>query len=156
MLVFDRSMRGRGSGVASPCYNFAWIYGDPTRQRRILKKCLSTIERSQNMKKTIFSFVICLIPALAFAQAPAANGDPVAGKIKAVAICSGCHGVVGTQTAYPEVYKVPKIGGQNADYLVAALKAYRSGDRYNQTMKGLASALKESELVDIAAYYAQK
>ena len=108
------------------------------------------------MKKYIFSFVISLVPALGLAQAPASKGDPVAGRVKALAVCSGCHGVVGTQTAFPEVYKVPKIGGQNADYIVAALKAYRKGDRYNETMKGLASALKESELADIAAYYAQK
>ena len=108
------------------------------------------------MKKSIASLVIFLAPALAFAQAPVAKGDPIAGKIKAIAICSGCHGIVGTKTAFPEVYLVPKIGGQNADYLVAALKAYRNGDRYNETMKGLASALKESELADIAAYYAQK
>ena len=108
------------------------------------------------MKKYILSFAIALMPALALAQTPANKGDPVAGKVKALAICSGCHGVVGTQTAFPEVYKVPKIGGQNADYLVAALKAYRNGDRYNETMKGLASALKETELVDLAAYYAQK
>lgn len=108
------------------------------------------------MKKYILALAVSLVPTLVFAQAPAAKGDPVAGKVKAMAICSGCHGVPGTQTAYPEVYKVPKIGGQNADYLVAALKAYRNGDRYNETMKGLASALKESELADIAAYYAQK
>lgn len=108
------------------------------------------------MKKYILALAVSLVTTLVFAQAPAAKGDPVAGKVKAMAICSGCHGVPGTQTAYPEVYKVPKIGGQNADYLVAALKAYRNGDRYNETMKGLASALKESELADIAAYYAQK
>ena len=108
------------------------------------------------MKKLFLSFVVSLVPALALAQTPAAKGDPAAGKVKALAICSGCHGVVGTKTAFPEVYLVPKIGGQNADYLVAALKAYRKGERYNETMKGLASALKESELADIAAYYSQK
>lgn len=124
--------------------------------RRVPNESLSTIEYCQNMKKIIFSLVVFLVPSLTLAQTPATKGDPAAGKLKAVAICSGCHGIVGTQTAYPEVYKVPKIGGQNADYLVSALKAYRSGDRYNQTMRGLASALKESELVDIAAYYAQK
>jgi cytochrome c553 len=108
------------------------------------------------MKKYILVLAVSIVPTLVSAQAPTSKGDPVAGKVKAMAICSGCHGIVGTQTAYPEVYKVPKIGGQNADYLVAALKAYRNGDRYNETMKGLASALKESELADIAAYYAQK
>ena len=48
------------------------------------------------------------------------------------------------------------IRDRNADYLAAALRAYRSGDRYNQTMKGLASALSEKEVADIAAYYGQK
>ncbi len=109
------------------------------------------------MKKYIVALAVSALPALAFAQTPVAKGgDPVAGKVKALAICSGCHGIPGTKTAFPEVYLVPKIGGQNADYIVAALKAYRNGDRYNETMKGLASALKESELADIAAYYAQK
>ena len=108
------------------------------------------------MKKYTLAFAISLLSALAFAQEPAPKGDPAAGRGKALAVCSGCHGVPGTKTAYPEVYLVPKIGGQNADYLVAALKAYRSGERYNETMKGLASALKDAELANIAAYYAQK
>ena len=108
------------------------------------------------MKKLLLTFVVLLASVPVLAQASASKGNPEAGKVKALAICSGCHGMVGTKTAFPEVYLVPKIGGQNADYLVAALKAYRNGERYNETMKGLASALKESELADIAAYYAQK
>lgn len=109
------------------------------------------------MKKIALSVLLCALSIGVSAQTPAAaKGDPAAGKGKAVAICSGCHGVPGTKAAYPEVYYVPKLGGQNADYLVAALKAYRSGDRFNQTMKGLASALSEKEIIDIAAYYGQK
>jgi cytochrome c553 len=92
--------------------------------------------------------------AIAQTQAPVAKGDAALGRAKAVAICSGCHGVPGTKTAYPEVYDVPKIGGQNEAYLVSALKAYRSGDRYNQTMKALASSLTDAEVANIAAYYA--
>ncbi len=110
------------------------------------------------MKKIALSLIISAVPLFAFAQAPAAavKGDAAAGKGKAVAVCSGCHGVPGIRTAYPEVYNVPRLGGQNADYLASALRAYRAGDRYNQTMKGLATALTEKEIVDIAAYYGQK
>lgn len=110
------------------------------------------------MKKIALSTILLALPMTALAQAPAtpAKGDPVAGKTKAVAICSGCHGIKGTKTAYPEVYSVPKIGGQNADYIAAALKAYRSGERYNETMKALALSLTEKEVADIAAYYGQK
>jgi cytochrome c553 len=94
-------------------------------------------------------------PAAAPAAAAApAVGDAKAGRQKALAICSGCHGVNGTKTAFPEVYHVPKLGGQNAAYIVSALKAYRAGERYNPTMKALAAALTEKEIADIAAYYA--
>ena len=111
------------------------------------------------MKSTVFATLsslafACLLPVSAMAQAPV-KGDAKAGRVKAVAICSGCHGVPGTKAAYPEVYHVPKIGGQNEAYLASALKAYKAGDRYNQTMKALASALTDKEMADIAAYYAQ-
>ena len=40
--------------------------------------------------------------------------------------CLGCHGVVSYNNIYP-TYKVPKLGNQHKDYIVSALKAYRSG-----------------------------
>jgi cytochrome c553 len=110
------------------------------------------------MNKSIFLIAVALFSTGVTAQAPAADaakGDPAAGRQKAIAICSGCHGIPGTKAAFPEVYHVPKIGGQNEAYLVAALKAYRAGERYNPTMKALATALTEKEVRDIAAYYAQ-
>ena len=112
------------------------------------------------MNKTVLTLIASMgigaFSLAASAQAPAAKGDAAAGKGKAVAICSGCHGVPGVRAAYPSVYNVPRLGGQNAEYIVSALRAYRAGDRYNQTMKGLASALTEKDIVDIAAYYGQK
>jgi cytochrome c553 len=110
-----------------------------------------------NMKKLLITLSLAglFLPITASAQAPAAiKGNAAAGQSKATAICSGCHGMPGTKSAYPEVYLVPKIAGQSEAYLVAALKAYREGNRYNQTMVGLASALTEKEIADIAAYYA--
>src|SRR5678816_1016796 len=47
--------------------------------------------------------------------------------------CLGCHGVQGYRNAYPN-YSVPKLEGQHSDYLVAALKAYRAGERSHATM----------------------
>ena len=70
-------------------------------------------------------------------------------------MCQGCHGIVGWRTAYPEVYKVPKIAGQHAPYIIAALKEYQSGSRGHPSMKAIAASLSEADMADIAAYYSQ-
>lgn len=81
-----------------------------------------------------------------------AAGDAAAGKNK-VYQCQGCHGIPGWKTAFPEVYQVPKLGGQNAPYIVAALKAYKSGERDFATMRAVAGSLSDQDMQDIAAYY---
>lgn len=82
-----------------------------------------------------------------------AEGDPAAGKNK-TSMCAGCHGIPGFRAAYPETYHVPKLGGQNPGYIVAALKAYKAGERNHATMKAIASSLSEQDMADLAAYYA--
>jgi len=95
-----------------------------------------------------------LCAVLAFVAAPLlAQGDPAAGKNK-TSMCAGCHGIPGFRAAYPETYQVPKLGGQNAGYIVAALKAYKAGERNHETMKAIASSLTEQDMADLAAYYA--
>ena len=84
-----------------------------------------------------------------------AQGDAAAGKNK-TAMCAGCHGIAGFRTAYPETYHVPKLGGQNAGYIVNALKEYKAGDRQHPTMKAIAASLSEQDMADLAAYYSGK
>jgi cytochrome c553 len=67
--------------------------------------------------------------------------------------CIGCHGIPGYKTAYPEVYHVPKIAGQQPGYIIAALKAYKSGDRSHPSMRGIAASLSEDEMKQLAEYY---
>ena len=71
-----------------------------------------------------------------------------------VAMCIGCHGIPGYQSSFPEVHKVPKIAGQNAAYLAAALTSYRKGDRKHPTMKAVAASLSDQDIADLSAYYA--
>jgi cytochrome c553 len=86
-------------------------------------------------------------------QAADVVGNAKAGQGK-VAMCIGCHGIPDYRTAYPEVYQVPKLGGQNALYLENALKGYKKGDRHFETMHAIASSLSDQDIADIAAYYA--
>lgn len=103
--------------------------------------------------KHALTFTLCTTVLMALTVSPAhAAGDPKAGHLKN-SMCAGCHGIPGWRTAYPEVYSVPKLGGQHADYIVAAMKAYQSGDRSHPSMKGIAGSLSDQDIEDLAAYY---
>ena len=66
--------------------------------------------------------------------------------------CLGCHGVVSYNNIYPS-YKVPMLGNQHKDYLVAALKAYRSGERAHPTMRAQAANLSDQDISKFAVYF---
>ena len=87
------------------------------------------------------------------AAAPAAlQGDPHRGRELSYT-CLGCHGIDGYRNAYPD-YSVPKLEGQSAEYLLAALHGYRDGDRSHLTMHSQASELSDQDMADVAAYFA--
>ena len=79
-------------------------------------------------------------------------GDAAKGATKA-AMCIGCHGIVGYQATFPEVYKVPMLAGQSAKYVLSALTAYQKGDRKHPTMRGIAASLNEQDMADLGAFY---
>lgn len=97
-------------------------------------------------------FALLLLPLAAAAQAPAPAGDPANGE-KLAYTCNGCHAIPNYKNVYP-TYSVPKLHGQRPEYLVAALKAYKNGERSHGTMHSQASSLSEQDMTDIAAYLA--
>ena len=95
----------------------------------------------------------CGLFAAAWPSFAADAGDPAAGRGKN-AMCIGCHGIPGYHTAFPDVYHVPKIGGQHAAYIVKALQEYKSGNRSHPSMRAIAAGLSDKDMADLAAYYA--
>ena len=93
-------------------------------------------------------------PAAPAAQSAAPTGDPAKGREK-TRMCEGCHGVEGWRTAYPEVYHVPKIGGQHAAYIVQALHEYKNGDRTHPSMRAIAASLSDDDILNLAAYFSR-
>ena len=83
-----------------------------------------------------------------------AAGDAKAGQVKAIP-CMGCHAIPGYSNVYP-TYHVPRVGGQHAEYIVAALKAYKARQRSHPTMQAQASSLSEDDMNDIAAFFSSK
>ena len=94
-----------------------------------------------------------LISSWAAAQG-AVTGDAAKGSQKNQ-MCKGCHGIEGWRTAYPEVYRVPRIGGQHEAYLLKALQEYKNGDRKHPSMRAIAAPLLDQDMADLAAFYAQ-
>jgi cytochrome c553 len=103
----------------------------------------------------------CAFSAAAFAQSGGAPPAPLlpitlAGDAARGAVigqtCTGCHGIPGYFNANP-AYHVPKLGGQNADYLEVALQGYRRGTRGHDTMQAQASSLSDQDIADVAAYF---
>jgi cytochrome c553 len=80
-------------------------------------------------------------------------GNAKAAHDQKIAMCIGCHGIPGYKTAFPDVYHVPKIAGQQPVYIVNALKAYKSGERSHPSMRGIAASLTDQDMADLAAYY---
>jgi cytochrome c553 len=66
--------------------------------------------------------------------------------------CMGCHGIAGYRNAYPS-YRVPKLGGQSADYIVIALQGYKNQTRPHKTMHAQAVTLSDQDMRDIAAFF---
>lgn len=106
------------------------------------------------MKTLLFTAAALLmgVTGLQPAQAQDISGDAVAGAHKN-ALCIGCHGINGFRTAFPETYHVPRINGQSAGYISAALHGYKSGERKHPSMRTMASSLSDQDIADLAAYY---
>ncbi len=106
------------------------------------------------MNKFLLSLPALLVACVTAlpAHAQGIKGDGKAGE-KKIAMCIGCHGIAGYHASFPEVYRVPKISGQGATYIVSALTAYQKGDRRHPSMRGIVDNLNEQDIADVAAYY---
>ncbi len=91
-----------------------------------------------------------MIPVLLLAQLAAAeSNEDIYSKVDT---CLGCHGVPSYANVYPS-YHVPRLAGQHAEYLAAALRAYKNNERDHPTMRAQASGMSEQDILDIAAYF---
>lgn len=95
---------------------------------------------------------------LAFALAAAccapaiAAGDAASGKQKSQT-CAACHGPEGNSPTGPEF---PRLAGQHYDYLLKALRDYKSGSRKDPVMSAQAAALSLRDMADLAAYFSDQ
>jgi cytochrome c553 len=99
--------------------------------------------------KTKSLLAVALFCLAGQATAMGVKGDAAAGKQKSTA-CAACHGADGNKTL-DNTY--PKLAGQYPDYLLKALKEYKSGKRVNAVMAGQVQALTDADMANLAVYY---
>ena len=98
------------------------------------------------MKRSVF----IIVPALLVFSLPLwAAGDAGAGKAKA-GVCAGCHGPDGKSTNP----LWPHLAGQQEVYLAKQMRDYRDGRRSDPVMAPMAQGLSDSDIDNLAAYYA--
>ena len=105
------------------------------------------------MKKLLAVLVLAGLASAAQAADVVGNAKAAPAKIE---MCIGCHGIPDYKASFPEVYRVPMIGGQSAKYIESALHAYKKGDRKHPSMHGIATSLSDQDIADVAAYYSQQ
>ena len=129
-----------------PKYLVAAMKGYKSGQRKhdVMKSMLAAVSEAD--MNNIALYYALHRPARA--QTPAA-GNRAAGKTAAAA-CAGCHGNQGVSTNPA----APNLAGQDAQYLATALQGYKNGSRNDETMKGLAAALDDRMMKNMAAFYA--
>lgn len=98
------------------------------------------------MRLVVFALAAC------FGAQALAAGDAESGKQKSQA-CVACHGPDGNAPTAPDF---PRLAGQHYDYLLKALRDYKSGTRKNPIMGGQASALSTQDMADLAAYFSSQ
>src|SRR6266478_10100140 len=103
--------------------------------------------RPKPMTNRYYLLAMSAAAALVLATPSWAEGDPARGRARAQ-MCEGCHGIADYRTAYPQVYPVPRIGGQQAAYIVKTLQDYKNGARKHPTMRGIAATLTEQDMAD--------
>ena len=133
--------------VAYTSYHSAQCYLGPASEKRI-----PVFNQLVTKMKFAVAVTTALLLSTILAHAAMAEGSAERGETLAYT-CLGCHGIDGYRNAYPS-YRVPKLGGQKAAYLVAAVKGYRDGTRKHTTMTAQASSMSDQDIEDIAAYLA--
>ncbi|HTO60252.1 MAG TPA: cytochrome c [Bradyrhizobium sp.] len=100
--------------------------------------------------KVFASIAFTLICSAGLGTADAQSIDIAKGQQRA-AVCMACHGQDGKTTASPGI---PRLAGQDRDYLIKALKAYRIGvTRSDETMTAMAKPLTDADISNIAAFF---
>jgi len=133
-------------------YNELMVYQSGARGDNAMSRAVKLIKDDALVK--VAAYYAGLEPAQPSAagipKAASARPDPISAGKAAAAGCAGCHGDSGIS----KTPGMPSLVGLDPKYFVAAVNAYKGGQRKNDMMKTLVSALSDADVNNIAIYYA--
>jgi cytochrome c553 len=97
--------------------------------------------------------LVCLLAYLTIQGTAAAQDANPTRLQRNLMVCANCHGTPAFDYPTVDNYLVPRLGGQQPAYIVKALKAYRSRQRDHFFMRGIAAALSDEEMTELAAWF---
>ena len=80
---------------------------------------------------------------------PALAGDLAAARARVQILCQNCHGMDGVAL----IPGAANLSGQQKEYLVAQLRAFRSGSRQEAQMSVVAKSLTDADIENLASWY---
>ena len=79
-----------------------------------------------------------------------AAGDASKATQTATQVCAACHGADGNSA----IGMYPSLAGQHPEYIAKQLENFKSGERKNAIMAGMAAPLTAEEMANLGAYFA--
>ena len=99
--------------------------------------------------KPRFALAACALIVSVLPSTAVVAADPAAGKAKVSGMCAVCHGVDGIA----KVPDAPHLAGENAEYIIRQLQAFKAGTRQHEQMSIIAQGLSDDDMANIAAWY---
>jgi cytochrome c553 len=94
-----------------------------------------------------------ILMSVGLASMAQAGGNAAAGEKIVTGVCAACHGADGNSV----ITTNPKLAQQHPEYIAKQLANFKSGERKNAIMSGMAAALSTEDMANVAAYFgAQK
>ena len=84
------------------------------------------------------------LASVAQAAGNAADGDKIV-----TGVCAACHGIDGNSV----ISTNPKLAQQHPEYIAKQLANFKSGERKNAVMSGMAASLSQEDMANVAAYF---
>jgi len=104
------------------------------------------------MKKFLILIIFLFCPNI---SAEDLSKEMQNGMLKAKTVCAACHGVNGQATGAGNSVIIPNITAQQKNYMVARLKAYKSGEIKHPQMTVVAKMLSEQDINDVSEWYSK-